>query len=816
MVNNSLFKISSVYDYNFDENPVSIINEAKDLEKRAAVLKLLKYKKTPNQTDLHVIAVGAYEGTGINRNGDFFREQECIRNHPYFVRAGRAVNRHHKNKPTDPKYGDIKASAYNEAMKRIELIIGIDNDVGADIIQKQEREGTTNWSMACSLDPDYPILTKRGYVGIGRVEVGDLVLTHEGNWKKVKEVNTKKYTGETVKLRINGLPEFPELTSNHLLYATAFPSKNSPTQTQRYFNNPKDFLQYEPNWTHVAHLKKGDRIFYRIPKYDYSNVKIDDIDLAKILGYYLAEGSCNDTTVEFSCNVDDSIVEALPEIVSRKYPDLNVTLRLRSNTEVGLSIDISNVQLKKLCEKYVGRRVENKQIPVEILNADEEIKSAFFSTWLEGDGWVNKKGLHISTSNFNLALQGRDLLMSLGIPSSIYRIDHAKSKNSGYVGSGVEYTLNVSWLHHDKFEKYSPKVSKGLAKYHADGVGDYKTGMACLRPTPDPSLFAYRVSDVETRHVTDADIYNIEVEDDESYVLGGVISHNCRVPFDICSWCENKSRTDKDRCHHIPLNIGDIREDGVMCGMENINPKWFEISYVKRPADRIGYGLKKVASAFTIQPMSPTDYLRIYPDFTVPRDDEDFYISKHASDKRELLKKLADHEKHIAAVGKPVGIKAESISDATMDEARKLEPDRFFKLAADNQIILSPNEFVRYVFGTRVKEANLVPYLDNAFSKALDNPDIINNERYEPSTTYRATTLEKQAVANLKECSLRNSDIRHKLTTNVSKTIRSGINKQAEVLANEYTAYKLAALNYINNKNQLTEDLMFNAIIQNR
>ncbi|NBQ69848.1 MAG: hypothetical protein EBU46_13915, partial [Nitrosomonadaceae bacterium] len=144
-----MLKFTSNNDFDFAVESVTLLTDSnKQLVKRASAKHLLKYEKTAGQEDLHVIALGAYEGTGFNRNGDAFSEADCRKNHHYFKRADRAVHRHHKNKPTDPKFGNIKAAAYNEPMKRIELIIGLDKEKCADILHEQETEGNTNWSMA--------------------------------------------------------------------------------------------------------------------------------------------------------------------------------------------------------------------------------------------------------------------------------------------------------------------------------------------------------------------------------------------------------------------------------------------------------------------------------------------------------------------------------------------------------------------------------------------------------------------------------------------------------------------------------------------
>lgn len=71
---------------------------------------------------VHGVALGATEAYGPNRNGDGFKEAVCRRSHPTFVKHARHY-RNHKNKPPGNKaYGHVKASAYNDAMRRVELV----------------------------------------------------------------------------------------------------------------------------------------------------------------------------------------------------------------------------------------------------------------------------------------------------------------------------------------------------------------------------------------------------------------------------------------------------------------------------------------------------------------------------------------------------------------------------------------------------------------------------------------------------------------------------------------------------------------------
>jgi hypothetical protein len=78
----------------------------------------------PDEIPIHLLAVGATEDYGANRNGDGFRRDVCRRKHGTFQKYARFY-RDHVNQDPAKSYGIVKLSAYNDAMKRIELICAL-------------------------------------------------------------------------------------------------------------------------------------------------------------------------------------------------------------------------------------------------------------------------------------------------------------------------------------------------------------------------------------------------------------------------------------------------------------------------------------------------------------------------------------------------------------------------------------------------------------------------------------------------------------------------------------------------------------------
>jgi len=149
------------------------------------------------------------------------------------------------------------------------------------------------------------------------------------------------------------------------------------------------------------------------------------------------------------------------------------------------------------------------------------------------------------------------------------------------------------------------KVPGEFAWTHA---GHFEPGDVVEGVTTRTGARSAVVAKVEREYVKDAPTWNFEVEEDESYFLAGLASHNCKVSHDVCSACGNRAPTRRhyctpDRCTKYGGcrdNLGKTFSDGHTLHVDNPDPTFFDISNVFRPADRIAYvlgRLEKAASA---------------------------------------------------------------------------------------------------------------------------------------------------------------------------------------------------------------------------
>ena len=126
------------------------------------------------------------------------------------------------------------------------------------------------------------------------------------------------------------------------------------------------------------------------------------------------------------------------------------------------------------------------------------------------------------------------------------------------------------------------------------------------------------------------------------------VSMGCRVREDVCSICGNKARKRSDYCEHILRDKRKIYPDGRQPYMINYNPTFFDISIVRRRADKIAYVLEKVASRdTTISSLNAQafDELDSLIPFAEPPQvfdiDEDFEKTANVEKKAPDLDKLA-------------------------------------------------------------------------------------------------------------------------------------------------------------------------------
>lgn len=223
-----MIKVVRPSDFDFDMPVVRLMDvhsrgvDRAWMQKRGAVLtnEIGRIRPEDGHSYLHLIALGAMESYGTNRNGDSFNKQACEfhlpepkKNVPVTIKLADGLLghyrtflnghcfKHHKNKDPKHKIGDVKEAAFNPDMNRVELIIRVphNNEWEGDL-QKLASGKDIPFSMACKVA--YDICSICGNRASNRGEYCDHLSNHMTEITK---------TGHQV-TAINDVPNFFDIS----------------------------------------------------------------------------------------------------------------------------------------------------------------------------------------------------------------------------------------------------------------------------------------------------------------------------------------------------------------------------------------------------------------------------------------------------------------------------------------------------------------------------------------------------------------------------------------------------------------------------
>jgi len=802
-----MIKVTFSDSYKYNDPTVSLVDmhsrgvDKQWIEKNAAHSLLPAFdtiKPESNKTLIRLIAMGAADTYGSNRNGDAFYKSAAkldlvdpdwsklktrsgdihtksaetfsdattrglIECHDTFVKHGH-VFRNHKNKPQhgDPIHGQIKASAYNDKMNRVDLLISVDNDEWRDDLQKIASDENVPFSMACIISPEALIMTETGYREIKDIKVGDKVYTHKGNWKPVTKLNRRKYTGKAVNVSIVGHPLKLQLTADHPLLS------NIPVNTQP--NGVAIFGTHNEGWNHVKHFEKDTVVYGLFPSNFEKQPAITNVNIAA----------------------------ALADIVSGTDTDL--------------------VTRSVLAQFF--NTLECSDIPLALFNSTHESIMAFVGSLIDSEyGGVTDKAVTWMHIYDETVLTLKDLLLAIGINATVKPIPVFVDDMPGV---GLQLSIAL--------EDATHLLPFSVLLQHSQIVElvDDDT------PLPDINynrLAPHAVSDVEVFDVTDTEVYNLEVADDESYILYGIVSHNCKVPHDICTHCGHKAKTTKQYCEHLTTGLSDLLKTGHVVAAANEDPCFFDISRVHRPADRIAWSLTKSAAAGSISGADIAQDMG-FTDNDVLSDDP--ILSTMLLKRAELIRKLAEIEKKMPAKVKSITTNtSDKIVDSLKTDHVKLS--KFIASTFDYNCVMPLNTFAQMLHGDSQKTAELVeaalPFLPSLFSDIAKNTETMNKvacdlQYAQPeSSRYCDRSIVKLAASCYSEWSVDVEPVvrrTQKMVLNATQTkvacVRASDNCEVYNLLDSYAGYQLAFVEYKQrtNNNPEFEKLSEFLIVQNR
>jgi mannose-6-phosphate isomerase-like protein (cupin superfamily)/intein/homing endonuclease len=576
----------------------------------------------PTKKGIYVLvnALGAAEYWGSNVNGDLFAEKALIHapadwdtystekmrevaktwdyGFPTFMNA--CPFRHHSNKDPSKALGRVELSVWNSKMHRVELIVYLDRELckkfdAYDLIERIERGEFPDVSMGCFRAGTLVTMADGTRKPIEQIIVGDRVLTHRGRARKVTQLHRRQYTGplHTIKAEAH---RALECTHQHPFLAV----------TQEHVKEKDDHSNWRwkkylgglfPQWVHAECL--DDSSHYALAPVPEETGEDGSADEAKsraqvrLVGYYLAEGhilhnkSGGLAGIELTTHREDPIHDEIEELC-RVWGTANSPVTFdRQNSEASVGIWIFDKALADLCQTLAGRYSKTKKLAEEILGWPKKRLFDLIGAYANGDGCGPDDGsLKLSTSSEDLAWQLQLVISRLRVPASVSRLEHEATGFS--TKPTTEWVVHIGKQWAGLFRPYTSKVKRSEvvkaknSRVVGQGAGTNDTFVI----TPIREITA-RYAEVE--------VFNFEVEEDESYIVEGLAVHNCKVPFDVCTICENKSKTRHDYCEHALRMMNKILDDGRKVAVRNDYPKFFDISFVFIGADKTAKVMAKLA-----------------------------------------------------------------------------------------------------------------------------------------------------------------------------------------------------------------------------
>jgi len=609
-----------------------------------------------------VNAMGAGEYYGSNINGDHFPEAALIhkpsdwtgnplvdraraRTWPYGFPTFYLAHpyAHHRNKDPKRAFGGVELAAWNEHMKRVELIVRVDHERcqqfgGIGVWDKLISGKYPDVSMGCVPAGTRVMLADGSFKQMECMQEGDQVITHVGKVCCVEEALRYQYEGTLYRFKAYGFPRELCLTENHPLWLvrgeqlvckpTAGVNKGRKQRhcTPLVKSRGKGCMgcettpRYGFEWVRADEAEVGDYVAFPVPS--AVDATVSSVDEARFLGFYLAGGhvgSYNDHPLEqitFSLGFEEKELAEEIESLGRKL-GATVSWHSEDKDRGGRYVTVVSKELADRCLRFCGSGAKTKQLSREALYMCTELQKAFLGAYLDGDGGTYKGSAYFSTSSEQLADQLFVALARCGMISSINTINHIPSARSVVRKETVEYQVWVGTDFSPVIGPYTRKPVRASKKVRGQRFFyEYEGTKYILSPILEIVEEDYR-----------DDVFNISVKGDDSYVSELIATHNTKVPYDTCAICldwdeytkalltykdgkhkhpgeavliyhkakkakdgvgiRGLSITRADYCEHARKMMNRILPDGRKVWVYNDFPRFFDISFVFIGADKI-------------------------------------------------------------------------------------------------------------------------------------------------------------------------------------------------------------------------------------
>jgi hypothetical protein len=221
---------------------------------------------------------------------------------------------------------------------------------------------------------------------------------------------------------------------------------------------------------------------------------IVDEEFLWMIGLYLAEGSGGSRSINFALHKKE--IEYQNRIINF-FKKHGYNTNIRNSSKNGVTVHINSTTLLQWFHKWLGTKCYNKKIPEEFMRLPKNKIWALINGIYDGDG--SKRDKEIGQTSEILALQLVELLHRVG-EQPLVRRQQAKALTPK--GNKRRLAYIVSWAE----ETLTRENRKGRWAFNNE----------LLTKVTNVNKIQYS-----------GPVYNLEVEGNHTYVVQGIVVHNC-------------------------------------------------------------------------------------------------------------------------------------------------------------------------------------------------------------------------------------------------------------------------------------------------
>lgn len=420
------------------------------------------------------------------------------------------------------------------------------------------------------IDMEYGLLKR-----ICDVKVGDIVLTHKGNYKRVTKVFVRNYDADVNVIKCSHNFRYLVITPEHPVLAVQrsltkccvnLPRVNSYHTKCRYSSpiceaeksvkfiksqeiNKNDYLVYPIHTMYDNIIEKKTIYKEQLLITDFFNEKLVNSNILEtnsinqftprilleddflgLCGFYLAEGSIETDTTTFTFNTKEKEYIDFVIKTMKKYFACSHNIRIDEINSTDISFPSINAAL--FFKNYFSNGARDKVIHNFVMELPISKLSNLLRTYIYGDGCFDEHQIRIKSVSYNLINQVRILLNRIGVVSSVYytTAEQHNKENAKYCGYGYVIKKPIK----SNYGIYSIQISGNVQCNKLKKIMNLNAKFGNKRGSTvgeiNNKYVYYPVQEIKKLNYK-GKIYNLEIEDDNSYVANGFCVHNCWVFF---------------------------------------------------------------------------------------------------------------------------------------------------------------------------------------------------------------------------------------------------------------------------------------------